>query len=204
MIPTGTRSCALNFARISSAHRRQLLFGQAARFEPSAIWPPPWREYARDQFPRQPRFWEPCCQAMKWQRCRGDGWAALFSKSRGTVGARRHRGYGESKDAECAAEIESYLPGIDHAVGSPQPRKRIGNQSYLTRFCFGSNLQRKVYTHHEHCTCDEERADWRRGRYEPAEPPEAEQAVRRAAQGHSGKGHKDRRQDSPSGHKTAG
>ena len=32
---------------------------------------------------------------------------------------------------------------------------------------------------HQHCVCEEDRSDWRRGRYEPGEPPEAEKAIDR-------------------------
>ncbi len=32
---------------------------------------------------------------------------------------------------------------------------------------------------HAHCGCEQEQSDWRNGRYQPAESPEADQTVRR-------------------------
>lgn len=36
---------------------------------------------------------------------------------------------------------------------------------------------------HSHCCCDDDRIDWRRGRCEPAESPEAEQTINRRRNG---------------------
>ncbi len=51
---------------------------------------------------------------------------------------------------------------------------------------------------HQHCTCEEDRADWSRGRYEPAEHPESERpkygARRESAQSRETQVMKTRRQ----------
>ncbi len=55
----------------------------------------------------------------------------------------------------------------------------------------GSNLM--PVNKHDHCGCDADQSDWRRGRYEPAEPPESEQGANiRAERGTAQTGNKPR------------